>query len=156
MHSPAQLPHTERAVMCESWPTGQRLYRSPASAPHLHRIRCPGGSRHAFGTSAAVNCCVPDERQSARRLATAQCLQFRLGPIRGCQPVSRCAMSAWELPCHTSPTSLLRVNTLLRLSVGTRQMPLLTLPSGMQRATAADRFALCSAPAHRTGGWRVR
>jgi hypothetical protein len=44
------------------------------------------------------------------------------------------ALSAWELDCHASLTTAPQVKRQLRLSVGIRKVPLLTLPSGTQRA----------------------
>ena len=46
----------------------------------------------------------------------------------------RAALSAWELDCQASLTTAPQVRWHLRLSVGTRQVPFLTLASGMQRA----------------------
>jgi hypothetical protein len=42
--------------------------------------------------------------------------------------------SAWELGCHASLTIVLQVRHHLKLSVCHRQVPRLTLPSGLQRA----------------------
>jgi len=42
--------------------------------------------------------------------------------------------SAWELDCHASLTATPQVRRRLRLSVSTRQVPLLTFRSGTQRA----------------------
>ena len=50
--------------------------------------------------------------------------------VTGIEP----ALSAWELDCHVSLTSAPQVRRHLRLSVSTRHGPLLTLPSGTQRA----------------------
>jgi hypothetical protein len=47
---------------------------------------------------------------------------------------SPASLSVWELDCHASLTTAPQVGWHLRLSVDTRQVPLLTLPSGMQRA----------------------
>jgi hypothetical protein len=73
---------------------------------------------------------------------------FRPGPSRlervtGIEP----ALSAWESDCHASLTTAPQVGRHLRLSVGTRQVPLLTLLSGMQRARrqACSRLALLAA-----------
>jgi hypothetical protein len=43
-------------------------------------------------------------------------------------------LSAWELDCHASMTTAPQVRRHVRLSVGARQIPLLTLLSGTQRA----------------------
>ena len=43
-------------------------------------------------------------------------------------------LSAWELDCHASLTTAPQVRQHLKLSVGSRQVPLLTLPPGTQRA----------------------
>jgi hypothetical protein len=53
--------------------------------------------------------------------------------VMGIEP----ALSAWELDGHASRTGALQVSRHLRLSVRTRQVPLLTLPSGTQRAGAS-------------------
>jgi hypothetical protein len=50
------------------------------------------------------------------------------------RPNSQVALSAWELDCHASLTTVPQLRGQLGLSVGTRQAPLLTLPSGTQRA----------------------
>lgn len=42
--------------------------------------------------------------------------------------------SAWELDCHASLSIVPQVRHHLRLSVGNRQVPFLTLSSGTQRA----------------------
>ena len=47
------------------------------------------------------------------------------------------ALSAWELDCHTSLTTAPQIRRHPRLSVATRQGPLLTLPSGTERARAS-------------------
>ena len=60
--------------------------------------------------------------------ALAAC--FRSERVTGIEP----ALSAWELDCHASLTSTLQVRHHLRLSVGNRQVPFLTLSSGTQRA----------------------
>jgi hypothetical protein len=50
--------------------------------------------------------------------------------VTGIEP----ALSAWELDCHASLTIAQQVTQHLRLSVGTPQVPLMTLPTGTQRA----------------------
>jgi hypothetical protein len=52
----------------------------------------------------------------------------------GCCTPLLYGLSAWELDCHVSLTSGPQVRRHLRLSVGTRHVPLLTLRSGTQRA----------------------
>jgi hypothetical protein len=49
--------------------------------------------------------------------------------VTGIEP----ALSAWELDCHVSLTIVSQVRPDLRLSVGNRQVPFLTPPSGTQR-----------------------
>jgi len=51
-------------------------------------------------------------------------------------------LSAWELDCHASLTTAPPVRRHLRLSVGTRQVPLLTLLSGTQHAAESEPNAL--------------
>jgi hypothetical protein len=63
-------------------------------------------------------------------LAGAESLRVGAGAMTDFEP----ALLAWELECHTSLATAPQVRRHLRLSVGTRQMPLLTLPSGTQRA----------------------
>jgi hypothetical protein len=74
----------------------------------------------------------------------------RLERVTGIEP----ALSAWESDCHASLTTAPQVGRHLRLSVGTRQVPLLTLLWGMQRARreACSRLALACGLCRR-GAW---
>jgi hypothetical protein len=54
-----------------------------------------------------------------------------------CQVRHDVGLSAWELACHTSPTTVFTGQGLLALSVDDRQRPSQTLASGTQRARCA-------------------
>lgn len=56
-------------------------------------------------------------------------IEAGIGPAR-----AAVGLSAWELDCRAALTIASHVKQRLRLSVGIRQVPLLTLPSGTQRA----------------------
>ena len=63
---------------------------------------------------------------------------------RGLRVICALALSAWELDCHAVVARTSQVSDWFRLSVSNRQVPLLTLPSGTQRArrsSEADRWA---------------
>ena len=92
-------------------------------------------------------------RCSTHRLMWSLCRIRTLSPCPRRPPCKRVmgiepALSAWELDCHVSLTTAPQVSRRPRLSVGTRQVPLLTLPSGTQRArcqvrtNAFDRFCV--------------
>jgi hypothetical protein len=70
-------------------------------------------------------------RQQQRTLLVGaeHCGTARIRPAR-----AAVKLSAWESGCHASLTTAPQVRRHLPLSVGTRQVPLLTLLTGMQRA----------------------
>ena len=69
------------------------------------------------------------EPVTAYRVGTNGPGRSHLERVTGIEP----ALSAWELDCHVSLTIVSQVRPDLRLSVGNRQVPFLTPPSGTQR-----------------------